>query len=301
MKNRLCFVFAVPVRANKDIWIFGDTFLTEAVAVLRELQNLNRDELYLYSEYDPQIYYPKLLDKDTFASQVRCQLFTALEEHNKLPAVIIVVLGNGNVDDKVLNPECTRKVWSALFTLIQRTIRTRKEDLPSKAKSPNEPKIYVSNMFPRFKDHNDKTDLTDETFKTKRRRFNGLLPQIALNFEYKVLPINGILPDNANLFTVNTGQLNGKGMKEFWLCLSRELKIQDFRLKEQSKNAVVQEFFEQQREQRRLAQEKRRAKNDRYSLPRNAPQTHNDRGDAGFPDNNRRHRAHSVPNRNVKN
>lgn len=285
------------MRANKDVWILGDTFLTEAVAVLRELQNQNRDELYLYSEFDPQIYYPKLLAKESFASLIRCQLYTALEEHNKLPAVIILIVGNKNVDTKVLNPENTRKVWSALFTEIQRVIKTRKEDLPKKAKVNTEPVVCVTNMFPRFREFNEKKDLTDETFKTKRRRFNGILPQIASNYEFKILPINGILPDHADFFSVSTGQLNGKGMKEFWINLSRELKILDVKLREQVKNDIIQKYFEQQREDRRIEQEKRKANRDRGSLQRNLHESRLDRGDGNFRKPVRHARAHSVPTR----
>lgn len=269
------------------------------MAVLREMQNQNRDELYLYSEYDPQIYYPKLLNENTFANQIRCELYTALEEHNKLPSHIIIVIGNKNVDHKVLNPESTRKVWSALFTEIQRAIKTRKEDLPRKAQQCNEPKVSITNLFPRFKEHNDKTDLTKETYKTKRRRFNGIIPQIANNFEYKVIPINAILPDNGDLFVVNTGQLNGKGLKEFWANLSKELKVLDVRYVEQEKNKIINEYFDQQREQRRLENEKRRATKGRLSLPRPFHSGEQlDRGDGVSRHVNRRDRARSVPSRN---
>lgn len=46
--NAIC--IAVPVRANKDIWILGDVFVTEAIAILMEMQNQRRDELYIYSQ-----------------------------------------------------------------------------------------------------------------------------------------------------------------------------------------------------------------------------------------------------------
>lgn len=266
--------------------------MTEAVAVLREIQNQGKDELYIYSEYDPKFYFPKLLCRDTFASQIRCQLYTALQEHNRLPAVILLIIGNKDVDHKVLNPECTRKVWSALFTEIQRTIRTRKEDLPSKSKNVHEPRVLIANMFPRFKNHNDALDLTKETFKTKRRRFNGILPQVANTFNYKVMPITGIIPDSTDYFTVSTGQLNGKGMKEYWTSVSRELKVQDVRFAEQKKSKIIQEYFDNQREQRRLALEKRKAENERSSLQNSNNQNFGDRGDGNFI---RGHRASSVP------
>lgn len=291
------FVLSVPVCANKDIWILGDTFLTEAVAVLREIQNQSKDELYIYSEYDPQIYYPKLLATDTFVSQIRCELYTALEEHNKLPALIIIIVGNKNIDHKVLNPEFTRKVWSALFTEIQRAIKTRKEDLPKKAKSDLEPRICIANLVPRFKEHNENTDLTHESFKTKRRRFNGILPQITNNLDFKVLPINAILPDNADLFVVSNGQLIGKGLKEYWVNLSQEVKILDVRWEEQKKGTIIQEYFEQQREQRRVANEKRRALKDRHSLPRTVGVSHFDRGDGHYNRNSRQDRSRSVSSR----
>lgn len=295
MTTEHIFLIVVPVRANKDIWILGDTFLTEAVSVLREMQHTNHDELYMYSQYDPQIYYPSLMTKATFAGQIRSELYTALEEHNKLPAVIIIVLGNKDVDHKVLNPQFTRKVWSALFTEIQRAIRTRKEDLPRKAQCEDEPRVCVANLVPRYRKHNDKTDCTHESFKTKRRRFNGILPQVTSNFDYKVLPINSIIPENAELFMVSTGQLNGKGIKQYWENLSRELKLLDVCWEEQKKGKIIQEYFEQQREERRIANEKRRAVKDRFSLPRSVHPRHLDRGDGSFGKASHRERAHSLP------
>lgn len=283
----------MPVRANKDIWILGDTFLTEAVAVLREIQNQNRDDLYLYSEYDPQIYYPKLMSTDSFATQIRCQLFTALEEHNKLPSVIILVIGNKNVDQKALNPEGTRKVWKALFTEIQRAIRVRKEDLPKKAQNKFEPRVFTTNMFPRAKDHNERCDLTGEAFKTKRRRLNGILPQVANDYGFNILQINGILPDNTELFTVGTGNLNGKGLKEYWYSVSRELKIADVKAEELRKSAIIQEYFDQKVEQRRVEQERMKANKERHSLPRSVHPRPYDRGDMENP--RFKERSHSVP------
>lgn len=151
-------------------------------------------------------------------------------------------------------------------------------------------------MFPRFREHNDKTDSTQESFKTKRRRLNGILPQLANNFEYKVLPINGILPDNAELFAVNTGNLNGKGMKEFWISVSREIKVQDVKEDELFKNRIINEYFDKQREQRRLNQEHQKIAQERVSLPRAVHPTQLDRGD-GFAHKNygRNDRARSVP------
>lgn len=288
----------MPVRANKDIWILGDVFLTEAVAVLREIQNLNKDQLYLYSDYDPQIYYPKLLATQSFANLIRCQLFTALEEHNKLPSVIILILGNKNIDQMVMNPEQTRRVWNALFVELSRAIKTRKNDLPAKARSEFEPRVFVSNVFPRFKDHNERIDKGFEPFKTKRRRLNGILPQVASAYEFEVLPINGIIPDQSELFSTSTGFLNGKGIKEFWSNLSREFKLHDVRFEEKKKSKIIEDYFEQQREKRRIDLEMKKAERERLSLPRNNSSSRFDCGDTGGNWKvTRKDRSQSVPSR----
>lgn len=260
------------------------------------MQNLNRDELYLFSDYDPQPYYCKLLNTDTFGKQITSQLFTALEEHNRLPSVIVIVIGNSNIDTKVMNPEHTRRVWSSLFTEIDRMIKTRKEHLPRKAQVVGEPRVLISNVFPRYKDHNDKTEKTNEPFKTKRRRLNGLLPQVAKNFGYSVINITGIVPDNSDLFTVNTGSLNGKGIKQFWTSLSSELKVDDFKQTEKKKNEIVSEYFEQQRELRRINQEQRKVAKDRFSLPRNMSFHEGGRGDNNASKRKVNHSV-SVPSR----
>lgn len=246
----------------------GDVFVTESIAILMEMQNQRRDELYLFSEYDPQPYYPSLLSKDTFGKQILNQLYTALEEHNKLPAVILVILGNKQIDNMVMNPEQTRRIWSALFTEIQRTIRTRKEDLPRKCKSVDQPKVLITNLFPRFKDHNDKFDKSHESFKTKRRRLNGILPQIANGFGYTILPMTGILPDQTDFFSSSTGQLNSKGITEFWNIVSKAVKLDDIRCEEKYKNLIIQEHFDFQREQRKIAQERSKIRKDRFSMNR---------------------------------
>lgn len=286
----------VPVRANKDIWLLGDVFLTEAVSVLMEMQHQNPDELHLFSDYDPQPYFPKLLDSQSFGKQITNQLFTALEEHNKLPSVIIIIIGNKQINKKVFNPEQTRRVWKALFTEIQRIIRTRKEDLPKKAQNQNKPRVLINNMFARFKDHNDKTEGTHESFKTKRHHFNSLLPQMVKDFDFSVLHITGLLPDNSEFFVQGSGQLNGRGMKQFWLSLSSEFKIFDTKQVELHKNRILADYFFQQKEARRIDQEKRKVAKDRLSLPRTLSFNEFDRGDGySKKSQKRRDRSRSAP------
>lgn len=239
----------VPVRANKSVWLLGDTFLTDALPVLMQIQSARKDEIYLFSNYDMKAFYPPKLDKFNFARQIRMQLANALEEHNRLPEVIILIIGNMQVERKIFNPVQTRRVWGALFKEIDRMIKTRKDDLPKKCFFEDKPKVYCTSMFPKYKGRNDVPDADGETFKSKRHRFNNLLPQIGRPFGIDMLMITGILPDEPDYFELSTGKLSGKGMSHYWQNLSKELKFEDQKCLEAEKSRVIKEYFEKRKEQ----------------------------------------------------
>lgn len=284
------------IAPNKNIWLLGDVFLTDAVAILSQMQMKNKDELYLYQAYGVQSYYPKKLCSDSFGKQIRSQLYSALEEHNRLPAVIIVVLGNSKLDDMVSTPFQTKRIWKALCTEIDRTIKARKNDLPKKAFLNEEPRLFFTEIYPTHKDLCERTGKGFDSYKAKRRRLNNILPQVAANYEFGVLPINGILPEVDDYFVKSTGQLSGKGIELFWKAVAKQLRLADEKLKEKIKNKIIQNYFEEQEDQARIEREKRKIVQDRYSLPRNFP-----RQERGHGDNRRSKSSINTSNRSKNN
>lgn len=228
------------------------------------MQGLEKDQLYIYQAYDVQPYFPKKQCTDTFGKQVRCTLYQALSEHNRLPGVLLIVVGNHRIDDMVTTPYHTKRVWNTLFTEIDRAIKARKNDLPRKAYLNEEPRVFVVNIAPRFKEHCENVDSGFDSFKTKRRRLNNLLPQLAAKFEFEVLAINGILPDNPEFFEMSTGKLSGKGMREYWVSVCRELKVADERVKEKIRNNIIKSYLEDQKHEERIQSEK-----DEFRVERN--------------------------------
>lgn len=244
------------IQAVKNIWIISDGFLTDAVAVLGQMQVLRKDDLYMYQEYDVYSFYPKKLCNDTFGKVLRSTLGEALGKHNKLPSVMIIVVGNSNIDDKVTTNQHTRRVWTAICNEIDRSLKARKDDLPKKACVTEEPRVYITNIPPRHKDHGENLDDGFEPFKTKRRRLNNILPQVAEKFNFSVLTITGILPDNVDLFVPSTGSLNGKGMEAFWNSVSRELRLADDLVKQKYKNLVIQRYLEDKQDEKQIRLQK---------------------------------------------
>lgn len=93
---------------------------------------------------------------------------------------------------------------------------------------------------------------------------------------------------------MSTGKLNGKGFKQYWISLSSELKVEDTRKIEKSKNEIINEYFEQQREICRINQERNKITKDRFSLPRTL--STDDNGRKNSRGNHRRvDRSKSVP------
>lgn len=268
-----------PTAANKNVWLLGDVYLTDAAAVLSQMQMLNKDDLYLYQAYDVQSYFPKKQCTDTFGKQLRMALYKALEEHNRLPAVIIFVTGNHKIDNLVTTPYHTKRIWNALCNEIDHTIKASKNVLPHKCFLNEEPRVFFTNVVPRYKDHCDMLDEGFDSFKTKRRRLNNILPQILNKFCFEVLPIGGILTDQEDYFVSSTKLLSGKGMEVFWMSVSKELRLADKKLKENIKNKVIQSYHDDQNELARIKREKQAIADRRFSTSKPAPNVRYDRGD----------------------
>lgn len=244
MLNSYNILIVGKIPANKNVWIIGDGYLTDAVAVLTQMQGLEKDQLYIYQAYDVQIFYPKKQCSDTFGKQVRTTLYQALKENNKLPAVLLVITGNDKIDNMVSTPYHTKRIWNTLFTEIDRAIKARKNDLPRKAYLNEEPRVFISNVYPRYKDHCERLDAGFDTFKTKRRRLNNILPQVAEKYSFEVMSVTGIMPDNSEFFEMSTGKLSGKGMREFWVSISKELKFADETVKERIRNGIIKSYLD---------------------------------------------------------
>lgn len=267
------------------MWIIGDVFLTEAVAVLTQMQGLEKDQLYLYQAYDVKVFYPKKQCSDTFGRQVRYTLYQGLAENNKLPAVLLIVIGNNRIDDLVSTPYHTKRIWNTLFTEIDRAIKARKNDLPRKCFLNEEPRVFVVNVYPRFKDHCEQKNEGFDTFKTKRRRINNILPQISQKYGFNVITVNGIIPDNEEFFELSTGKLSGKGMREYWNSVSRELKVADETIKEKIRNDIIKSYLDDRKQEEKIQTEKREFATERSRLSDSnnfTRQNRLDRGDNRF-------------------
>lgn len=266
---------------------------------MTQYQNQNKDELYLYQAYDVKAFFPSKLCSDSFGKQIRSQLYEALNQYNKLPAVIIIVTGNSRIDDMVTSPYHTKRIWNALFTEIDRALKARKNDLPRKCYLNEEPRVFVTNVFPRLRIHCESLDEGTESFRTKRRRLNNVLPQVASKFDFEIIPINGIPTDKDEYYVNSTGQLSSKGIQLFWLAVDKELKLADEKCKEKFKNKIIQAYLDDKDHDHRVREVRQDLAAQRFSTPHGFPRqnrfkhfdSHNNQG-RGFR-KNRDRRGHS--------
>lgn len=134
-------------------------------------------------------------------------------------------------------------------------------------------------MFPKVKSKCDEVKDGGDSYKTKRRRLNNILPQIVQKFSFEVLAINGIKPDVIEYFEMSTGLLSGKGMEMFWQSLSKELRLADEKLKEMIKNKIIGNYLEDQEERKSIEFERGKIRNERFVNQRVFPRQNFDRGD----------------------
>lgn len=206
-------------------------------------------------------------------------LHDALQQNNRLPAVLLVITSNTSIDDKVSTPFHTKRIWNALCLEIDRALKARKNDLPRKAFLNEEPRVYFSNIYLRYKDHCEDTGETAESFKTKRRRLNNILPQVLSKFSFDIININGIIPEKEEYFIASTGLLSGKGLEAFWTTVSKELRLHDEKVKEKFKDKIINSFFAERDEYDRIQREKDYFRNRRFSTPKTFPKRDLDQGD----------------------
>ena len=120
----------------------------------------------------------------------------------------------------VLLYRLTYEAFNWLFQQINCNFNARKKQLPSRAKpSFALPLVIMVKLVP-TPNWADRS----EDYKYQRRRIMKALDRLTADYnKFYTLHVDTILPYDDQFFNRN-GLLNGKGYREFWLYLSKELK-----------------------------------------------------------------------------
>lgn len=94
----------------------------------------------------------------------------------------------------------------------------RRHQLPKKAKRSKPTKIIVVKTVAKATHK-----LNENEFKFKRRSLNRALQKTALDFKWRSVNIDAILPNQEANFEVNGEDLSDHGMELFWTYLSDDL------------------------------------------------------------------------------
>lgn len=154
-----------------------------------------------------------------FTTQIRGGLADLLSTKWRLPNYIYILFSNDQIPEADILGDEIYKVLEDLFTFINRVIISRRVQLPMKSRRCDPPSItIVKTVVPPQK------QLMTANLKNRRRSFNRALQKVALNFEWRSINIDAILPSENSNYD-DQGELSPKGMKAFWNFLSEDLRM----------------------------------------------------------------------------
>lgn len=219
----------------RSLWLLGDAeFLGEASSCLEDLQCQNTDSqstneegelqdipanpkmenrLYLFANYEIFSYVQdsSLGEKPNFLRDIMGGLIAALNEHTKLPSIIIIL---GSLEQAVQAARLQDQAMETLkkfFKELAKVIHMHKRKFPPKAVTGGEPRIYVVKPHIMFQNMVLETEVRDD--------YSALLDQVLPPCGIGRISICGIKVDDQNAFD-EYGHLTADGYEKYWQYLS---------------------------------------------------------------------------------
>ena len=196
------------------IWVIGDSFVAQSYGKILH-SNSSTDKFYIREQFEAFAFFNINHFDNNFLSRTRNVLVKALNDHNRLPKVILMVL---DVDLlKAINHTKNKFGVSLeggillewLVAEIHKSVKIRKDQLPEKCKRPGEPHVIwmglpLASVF---------------TDNEKREKFNNSLQKLIPPYEdMSVLqPRKGWDSNNTAIFQNN--QFTMMGLMKYWRAI----------------------------------------------------------------------------------
>ena len=235
LTNKL--VFTGQIFGYEDLWIIGDD--TVMSSFNQYVMNAHRKrELFIKNNFNLHVYATQrsVSNIRSFLARIRNQFAKALDNHQKLPKFITVVMDDNILQDIKVPDNSIGWALSSMFTWllkqVQLMINIRKDQLPAKAVKNNYPQIFwveaAQHMF--FKNN------------FARRKLNSALAATAAQFlNNKIVRMKKIWDaDDRNLVLEHNNKLTAEGWMKFWASIDNAIKYNE-RLLE---NKRMNEWFE---------------------------------------------------------
>lgn len=211
------------------VWIIGDAHL---LALLRRgLETLKDGDAFSNQQKKKLLFMPENFEviigsfhySWSFTTQIRGGLNTILGTRWRLPNYLYIFFSNDQVDDADILGDQVYPLLDKLFSYINRRLTERKVVLPKKARRYKPPIVTVVKTLPKAIDR-----LNENNFKIRRRTFNRALQKSALNFKWRAINIDTILPTTHSIFDDKGEDLSDLGLQCLWEFISEDLATMEY-------------------------------------------------------------------------
>lgn len=216
--------------AYDEVWIIGDTRmlaqLRAALEVLKDEDAFNHREgntskVYILDNYE--VDFGTFHHSWSFTTQIKGGLNYLLSTKWRLPNHIFIIFSNDQIQESDILGDEIYSVLTDLFTFIVRAITERKTILPKKARRFCPPMISAIRTVPKAENRQQ-----EKNFKNKRRTLNRAIQKVAVDFKWRTINIDDILPKSQHHFDDKGQDLSAKGLRVYWKFLSENLRTFDF-------------------------------------------------------------------------
>lgn len=198
------------VRATNQLWVIGDDLLVSSFHQLLRMRNRYNLDLYINTNYEISAF---TVVSRNFVKQIMSGLVKALNSNTYLPTMLLILLSDiiPATEGLALKGDF---YLHKIFNSIKEDIHKRTQQLPAKATGMLPVHILVTKALPRPYDN-------DNMYKSRRRRYNRQMDNIARQYDIEAIHAYGISPNDLECF--DGLDLSKIGKIRLWQALSEQV------------------------------------------------------------------------------
>lgn len=219
-------VFAVKPMARKELWILADADNAGKMVKFHELKatsdtDKNIADWYIFKNFD--IFTVTAQSVGNTLSQTENSLIAALNTRNRLPNIIMILMGDQLLADKQLMavPRYLRQIFDDIFGRCQKHVRQWMSFLPPKAQPFYQPKFMVVKPLPKpERQFQGREELYQELL-TQRKAYNDQLVPALHKANMQFVNVGITHMDSEAFIRIGHIQdanfkLSPKGLRRYW-------------------------------------------------------------------------------------
>lgn len=220
---------AVNPQARQDLWIVADADSSDKMFRFHQIKELSKTEKhygnwYIFRNFD--VFSHTSTATALQLTQIINAVIAMLNSYRRLPAILLIVMSENLMHDKLLSAHDLRAALRTLCRTIIQTVESWIDGLPLRAKPIQKTQIYITKPLPKPSSYlRSKPELIAK-FASIRKEFNTALVDVVR--EFGIGFVNTTINQEDGVFFKSTTNptkfaLSQKGLDAYWTGLNNAL------------------------------------------------------------------------------